>query len=216
MSRYVPPDVAAVGDLYDGLLLPGAQADRRTGRDHLRLLANRLVEGHLAGHRGAVVLLGNRHPDLVGRSADQILALPVDLAGALDTVARDVGYPGWTSVGDPRPDPAFERCVDACLAGDVATLRTLLSEAPELAVARSAWGHRATLLHYLAANGTEIHRQVVPSNAAEIAEVLLARGADPGATARVYGGEHTTVELLRTSDHPAHAGVTGALTQLLS
>ena len=71
------------------------------------------------------------------------------------------------------------------------------------------------MLHYLAANGVEIHRQVVPGNAAAVAELLLAHGAGVDATATAYGGELTTLDLLLSSAHPAHAGVTAELAAVL-
>jgi len=49
--------------------------------------------------------------------------------------------------------------------------------------ARSLREHRCTLLHYAAANGVEAERQRTPPNAPAVAQLLLARGADPDAFA---------------------------------
>lgn len=67
--------------------------------------------------------------------------------------------------------------------------------------------HRATLLHYVAANGVEGHRQRTPANAPDVARVLLESGAEPDAVADMYGGQCTTMVLLVSSSHPAEAGV---------
>ena len=76
-----------------------------------------------------------------------------------------------------------------------------------LSVRRSAYGHRATLLHYTAANGVEIRRQVVPANAAEVVATLLDAGADQSARLRAYGGDFDVLEMFKTSAHPHDAGV---------
>jgi hypothetical protein len=72
------------------------------------------------------------------------------------------------------------------------------------------------LLHYVAANGVEIRRQVVPSNAAEIARILLDHGAELRATMPVYGGQYDPLALMRTSAHPHDAGVARELEAVLA
>jgi ankyrin repeat protein len=101
------------------------------------------------------------------------------------------------------------------VAGDVAALQQLLSENPELIRARSTREHRATLLHYVSANGVEDYRQKTPRNAVRIAEVLLRAGADVDAEADVYGGGATTLGLVATSIHPERAGVQDELIEIL-
>lgn len=131
-------------------------------------------------------------------------------------------FPG-TGTGTPpdsRPDrdALFERAADAVAAGDLETLGALLDRAPWLVHARSPREHRATLLHYCAANGTEAPRQRTPPNAADVARLLLDRGSDVDAAARFYGGGigATTLALTLTSVHPAEAGVDGALVRVLT
>jgi hypothetical protein len=86
----------------------------------------------------------------------------------------------------------------------------------DLALCRSGYGHRATLLHYTAANGIEIRRQLVPVNAAEVVATLLGAGAERSATVRAYGGEFDVVHMLRTGAHPPRdAGVAAALESAL-
>ena len=110
---------------------------------------------------------------------------------------------------------AFETAADAIVAGDLATLQRLLREDPSLIRARSTREHRATLLHYIAANGVENYRQKTPKNAVQIAETLLDTGAEVDAIADMYGGNATTLGLAATSIYPLKAGVQNALIDLL-
>lgn len=116
----------------------------------------------------------------------------------------------------------FEIAADAVVDGDVATLSCLLASHPALATARSQRVtdrnppvHRATLLHYLAANGVEDVRQRSPGNAVEVARLLLDAGADANALADMYGGQCTTLSMLVSSTPPAAAGVQVELIDVL-
>jgi len=112
-------------------------------------------------------------------------------------------------------NPMFEPAADAIVDGDLVALAALFAEEPALATARSRRGHRATLLHYLSANGVEDERQRSPANALEVARLLLSAGADPNALADMYGGECTTMSLLVSSTPPAQAGVQVPLIDVL-
>jgi hypothetical protein len=89
--------------------------------------------------------------------------------------------------------PAFARAVRAIINGEVAALRSELAASPELVHARSGSGHRATLLHYVAANGIEDELQRQVPNADEIARILLAAGAEVDATCEAYDGRCPTM-----------------------
>ena len=119
------------------------------------------------------------------------------------------------SCGEVLVDPSFEAAVDAIVAGDIDRLARLLHEQPDIVRRRSASGHACTLLHYISANGVEQSRQRCPSNAPTIAQALLDAGAEPDAVSLSYGREHTTLELLLSSCHPAAAGVQEELAQIL-
>lgn len=149
-------------------------------------------------------------------------AAPLDAADAELAVAHGYSYRDWDALErhvaatlDPRsPVHRFERAAEAAIDGDLAALDELLRADPGLARARSTRVtcfdppvHGATLLHYLAANGVEGHRQRSPRNAVEVARRLFAAGAEPDATAGMYGGACTTLSLLVSSSHPAEAGV---------
>lgn len=112
--------------------------------------------------------------------------------------------------------PGFARAVQAIITGDAAALSAELAAQPDLIAARSVSSHRATLLHYVAANGIEDVLQRPVANADQIARILLGAGAEVDATCDAYGGRYaTTLSLLVSSDHPARAGVSARLVHLL-
>ena len=113
------------------------------------------------------------------------------------------------------PVSQFESAADAIVTGDRDTLVRLIGRNPRLVRARSTRDHRATLLHYVAANGHEGFRQRTPANAVEIARVLLEARADADALANMYGHQCTTMEMLVSSVHPHAAGVQSTLAETL-
>ena len=110
---------------------------------------------------------------------------------------------------------AFERAADAIISGDITELERLLAARRDLVQVRSDREHRATLLHYVSANGVENYRQKTPPNIVDIARRLLDAGAGVDAEANVYGGGATTLGLVVTSAHPRLAGVQNPLADLL-
>ena len=142
------------------------------------------------------------------------------LADAQFVIARSHGFESWPKFSAhldalAHAGAPFEAVAQAIVDGDEETLRRLLRERPELIRARSEREHRATLLHYVSANGVENYRQQTPQNIVRIAEILLAGGAVVDAEASVYGGGGTTLGLVATSAHPRQAGLQIALIQLL-
>lgn len=146
------------------------------------------------------------------------------LADAQHLIARAHSYENWAtfateveSLGTGAWTSEFEQAADAVVHGDLAALDALLKRNPELTQARSRRTHRATLLHYIAANGVEDFRQKTPPNAEEIAQRLIDAGADVNALADTYGRGlyQTTMNLLVSSTHPAEAGLQSALVEVL-
>jgi Ankyrin repeats (many copies) len=141
------------------------------------------------------------------------------LAEAQFVIARAHGFVDWAAFAEQiaaqtrrdSPESQFEAAVEAIVTGDTPLLERLLRENPGLIRARSTREHRATLLHYVAANGVEGYRQKTPKNIVKIAEILLRAGAEVDAEANVYGGGATTLGLAATSVHPERAGVQIAL-----
>ena len=145
------------------------------------------------------------------------------LTAAKFVIARAHGFESWPILAahledlqqKVSPVSMFEAAAEAVVAGDIPTLERLLHEQPSLIRARSTREHRATLLHYAAANGVENYRQETPHNVVAVAKALLAAGADVDAEAEMYGGGCTTLGLVATSVHPERAGVQNALMQIL-
>jgi ankyrin repeat protein len=156
-------------------------------------------------------------------------ATPIDAEDAKLAVARWYDFQDWgrleeyaASVQQPGPIARFEFGVEAVISGDVDTLHELVADDPRIVRARSSRVtnfdppmHRATLLHYLAANGVEGYRQRSPKNAAAVATLLLSKGANPDALSFAYGGKCTTLVLLVSSTPPADAGVQVPLIEVL-
>ena len=100
--------------------------------------------------------------------------------------------------------------VETVVDGDEAALRDLLLRHPDLVRERSHEPHRATLLHYVAANGIEPQRS--PKNAPAIARMLLEAGAEVDALAPIYDDPYNTPLVLTvTSMYTFLAGVQAKL-----
>jgi hypothetical protein len=201
--------------------------------------ADDLLEAWRAGDAHAVQLVKQKHPRFRDEaipwlprplSDAEVRAVAFDRGDAQATVARGYDFRDWGAVVEyaeavadtSSPVVRFETAVEAVINGDGAALATLLRDHPNLARARSTRVtcfdppvHRATLLHYVAANGVENHRQRTPPNAVEIANLLLGAGADPDALADLYGGQCSVMSMLVSSGPPAQAGVQVALIDAL-
>lgn len=193
--------------------------------------AERLLAAHTAGESHAFELLRHTLPQFLDPSTpwlplpltnEAIGATTLTMADARVAVARAYSFRDWAAleqlVADVHtpasPVRTYEFAAEAIIEGDVRGLSTMLAQDPWLVHARSTRitcqdpsQHRATLLHYLGANGVESYRQRSPANAAEIARLLLEAGAQPDALAGMYGGECATLSLLVSSTPPADAGV---------
>jgi ankyrin repeat protein len=145
------------------------------------------------------------------------------LADAQLFIARAHGFASWPKFSQhiaalSRPSSrvsTFEAAADAIVNGNLQALEQLLREDPALAQARSTREHRATLLHYVSANGVEDFRQKTPRNIVEIATALLDASADVNAESDAYGGKWTALGLTATSSHPERAGVQISLLEVL-
>jgi ankyrin repeat protein len=162
------------------------------------------------------------HPRFRGKVVADVRAATLDLSDAQVVVAREYGFENWAHLAAfadiIQHDGAvarFETAVEAVVSGDVATLRSLLREHPELIHARSARRHHATLLHYVGANGVEGERQKTPENGLDVAQILLDAGAEVDALADMYDEKCTTMSMLVSSSHPHEAGLQTALAERL-
>lgn len=198
------PDVEASRALFAEEI---AGVGHRSAADLLASMTAKLLDGHRRRHPGAAPSIRCWCLDRIGWDEDAIHDAEFDLAMARQTMVREFGFGSWSEVESaPEPDLAFEAAVDCLLEGEFDDLRARLDESPDLAAGRSHFGHRATLLHYAAANGVETWRQVTPHDLADRVSLLLEAGADLSVEAKMYGGS-TFEQLLVTSAHPRAAGV---------
>lgn len=193
--------------------------------------ADGLLEAWRAGDPGAIQIVRQKHPRFLNPEIpwlpkkmpeSEVRSVPLERSDAQLTVARVYDFESWPRLVDyvdavtreGSPVSQFESAVEAVINGDLATLRSLLGQDPELVRARSTRvtpfdppRHRATLLHYVGANGVEGYRQKTPGNAVDVAKALLEGGAEADALADMYGGQHTTMSMLVSSSYPAEAGL---------
>ena len=216
------------------------QLPRRPRLEDYKRQARELIAAFKSGNSDTMRLIRRYHPRLRGRpdtndrnpvTDAEIRRAKLDLADVQFIIARAHQFEDWPRFVQHIRElnqkgswvAQFEAAVDAIVTGDLATLKRLLRNTPELIRTRSTREHRATLLHYVAANAVEAYRQKTPKNAVRIAEVLLNAGAEVDADfnyteMRKYYPERmgsTTLGLAATSCHPANAGVQIPLLDLL-
>ncbi len=193
----------------------------RASLEQYQKQAEELLDAYRSGDSQAILLIHENYP--------RFLDSALELADAQLTVARRYSFRSWPALAeyvavpqDGSPVFHFESAVEAVITGDLSALESSLRDHPELIRARSTRithldppVHRATLLHYVAANGVENYRQKTPANAVEIAKTLLQAGAEVDALADMYGGHCTTMSMLVSSSPPAKAGVQVALVETL-
>ena len=197
-----------------------------------------LFAGHRAADPAAINLFHRKHPRFLDEKVkwrpkfipdSEIRDAALSIDDARLTIARYYDFLHWPSlavhiaaISEPGPVFEFEAAVEAVINGDLAALEDALRRDPALIRARSSRvccfdppAHRATLLHYVAANGVEGYRQRTPPDIVEIARTLLQAGAEPDALADMYGAECTTMTMLVSSRPPANAGLQVPLVELL-
>ena len=208
--------------------------------DAYQAQADALRSGWRAGSDEAVRFFWQQHPRF--RRPD-VLWLPKQIdKGELEkepmtgddarlAVARWYDFRDWAALQEwvgavgrkGSPVSLFETAVEAVINGNAAELERLLHEHPELLRTRSTrvtwWKppqvHRATLLHYVGANGVEGYREKTPANAVEIATMLLKAGAEVDALADMYEAKYPTLPMLVSSGIPARAGLQIPLAETL-
>jgi ankyrin repeat protein len=188
----------------------------RPNLEQYRKQAKELLKVCKAGDSDALQRIKRHH------SHARKLPVSVTLADAQLVIAREHAFESWPKFAKhiealAREDShvsQFELAADAIVSGDEATLKRLLRENPGLIRERSTRLHRATLLHYVGANGFEDYRQKSPKNAVDIAKLLLSVGAEVDAVADTYG-KATALSLVASSIHPQKAGVQIALLETL-
>jgi ankyrin repeat protein len=194
----------------------------RPSLEQHRKQAKELLKACKTGDPDAIQRIKRHHHQASKPNDPGILSGKFALADAQLVIAREHAFVSWPKfvkhiealTHGNSPVSQFELAADAIVAGDALTLKRLLRENPELIRQRSTRVHRATLLHYVGANGFEDYRQKSPKNAVEIARILFSAGAEVDAIADTYG-KGTTLSLVASSIHPKQAGVQIALLETL-
>ena len=197
------------------------QLPARPNLDQFRKQAKDLLKNRLSPE--AIQRIRKFHPRLRKLTDAQIAGVTFALADAQWVIAQEHAFESWPKFAKYIQEvirtgshvSKFELAADAIVSGDLATLKRLLRENPELVRARSTRAHGAPLIHYVAANGIENFRQKTPGNIVRITEALLDAGAEVDATTMAYGSASTALGLAATSYHPAKAGVQLDLLDLL-
>jgi hypothetical protein len=147
---YVGSDVAAVRQLYSGLI--GASSWSGPAGEQIRPLAHRLAEGHRASDYGAFVELHNWHPALTHLTAPALFETRLDEDDCLLAVARERRYADVDAATHDAalPGSVFEAAVDSLLGGDLDGLRRQLGGCIPCptSLALAAPGHAPPLLPY--------------------------------------------------------------------
>jgi hypothetical protein len=212
---YIHPDVAQVRELHAAVLSSFDFSGSIT--ELLELMAHNLFDANESGDpRSQVEIKNYMNPGEFSQLGNMIR---IDLQMARELMARQHGFTDWEEVkhgGGVAVQVSFESAVDLLIMGKIEELDKILDENPHLIIQRSAFFHKASLLHYTSANGVEIRRQVVPHNLTDMIRLLLGRGADREARGFFYGSMMDTVSLLQTGTHIREAGVYEEVYKLLT
>jgi hypothetical protein len=149
----------------------------RASLEEYQQQAVQLLEAWRAADPAAIQIVRQRHPRFLDPkipwlpkklSEAEVRSATLELPDAQLTIARWYDFGSWSRLAEyveavtreGSPISKFELGVEAVISGDVAALASLLREYPELVRSRSTRVthfdppvHRATLLHYVAANG---------------------------------------------------------------
>ncbi len=212
-DEYINDQVRTLRFFYRSMIdaHPGDNGILNFMKAHTRLM----WEAFQGKDASVAVEFSNHHPDLIGEPPEKIMSYPLTLADCEMTVLDQYGFVSWEEAKDAGTfQIPFEQAVNAVVHGNILRLDKQIRAHPEIVRMKSQFGHKAGLIHYIAANGVEIWRQIVSSNAPEVLELLLFSGADPDQKNNIYGGSGLRT-LIETSDHPFRAGVGNELLRLL-
>jgi hypothetical protein len=196
--------------------------------DHLKHQAKDLLREHAARDLSTAQRLREFHPQFAHSTDAEIFASPLRLSGAQLAIARESGFASWTRLKrhiekptladrlelkhhERIEDPVFRRAVDLIDTGNVAALRALLAEHPDLIhrhvlLEGSNYFRNPSLLEFIAEN--PIRHGRMAANIVEVTNALLAAGPDTEA-------RNQTLALVATGNIPRACGMTVPLIELL-
>ena len=175
--------------------------------DFLEEMAEKLWFHYFGGNQKASIQLGLHLPDFIEASPLKIMAAGLNKKQTDLAILLEHGFGSWGEVKYAEKfNVEFEQAIDFMLHGDLENLKKLIHKEPKILNMTSPFGHKASLIHYLAANGIETWRQIVPKNAPDMLRLLLDSGADPDTENSIFGGTDM-MTLIETSEHAMMAGV---------
>ncbi|NMM47293.1 hypothetical protein [Marinigracilibium pacificum] len=213
---YKHKDVEAIIELYGELLF-----DRdcfATIKEHLEEIKNFLWNSLKNKSEAALKEVSNYHPYYMGKTIDELVHLPLNQQDAELTISNEYGFKNWDNLIEKSKvayNYDFEDAVDFAISGQANELNMILQRSPIIIDQCSQFGHKATILHYLIANGTEMWRQIVPDNLIDIVKLLLDYGCTSNKAMIVYGGEYYPYELIDSSAHLHSCNLDDQLKMLL-
>jgi len=161
--------------------------------DHLKYQAKDLLRDHAAKKISSAQRLREFHPKCRSATDEQVFSTHLSLSDAQLAIAREYGFASWTRLKrhiekptlsdhlnlphhERIEDPLFRRGVDLVDSGDVADLRLLLAENPELVhrhvlFESGNYFRNPSLLEFVAEN--PIRHGALPTNIVEVAKVIL-------------------------------------------
>jgi hypothetical protein len=161
--------------------------------DHLKYQAKDLLRDHAAKEISSAQRLREFHPKCRNATDERVFSMHLSLSDAHLAIAREYGFASWTRLKQhvEKPaladrltlphherieDPLFRRGVDLIDSGDVAGLRILLTQSPDLVHRRvlfegGNYFRNPSLLEFIAEN--PIRRGVLPKNIVDVTKAIL-------------------------------------------
>jgi hypothetical protein len=173
--------------------MPTKQLPADPSLDHLKYQAKDLLKQHAAKEISSAQRLREFHPKCRNATDEQIFSMHFSLSDAHLAIAREYGFASWTRLKQhiEKPtladrltlphherieDPLFRRGVDLIDAGDVAGLRLLLAQNPDLVHRRvlfegGNYFRNPSLLEFVAEN--PVRHGVLPATIVEVTRAIL-------------------------------------------
>jgi len=175
-------------------------------KEYIDAFALKIKEAYGASHHSYIVFLKNHFP-VNEKLNDKMLFLKHGDIDPFLMSARVHRFATYKDVDETKLNPEIQKLIDDFLFSDFETFKSNATAKKALLNRHTAFGHQATLCHYISSNCVEMYRQVVPLDIKKRIELLLRLGLDINVAHNLYGGNCTLKELVETSAHPWEAGV---------
>jgi hypothetical protein len=208
--------------------MPTKQLPADPSLDHLKYQAKDLLKQHAAKEISSAQRLREFHPKCRNATDEQIFSMHFSLSDAHLAIAREYGFASWTRLKQhiEKPtladrltlphherieDPLFRRGVDLIDAGDVAGLRLLLAQNPDLVHRRvlfegGNYFRNPSLLEFVAEN--PVRHGVLPATIVEVTRAILEARPEDSAI-------NETLKLVATGRVPRECKVQIPLIEIL-